>query len=292
MSLRWSRTWLGRIATVALVLLAAGARPCLAQYRAARSLDYGFVATAQDVRALWVNPAGLSTIIEASVMGELSLERPLGRDLRIGQLSAGFNSRGLSFLYQRDRFPEDSISGSTFRVGVGYALARFTIGAAAALYRGGVSQTGVDIGLRFPRYGPVALAAVVRNIGRPFVRDSLLRLQGVAGASWRGMQGVVELAGEARATERATSGYNVGFAVGAKVQTRGRLPLGVLGALDLGNNFRIDRWSVGLIIGGPNRGVITGTVYPTPGSAHLQTISLTGLAVRVYEEQQMRRAGY
>ena len=54
---------------------------------APRSLDYLFAATANDARAIWVNPAGLAIVSEASIMAELVVHRSPDADLRLSQLS-------------------------------------------------------------------------------------------------------------------------------------------------------------------------------------------------------------
>ena len=67
-----------------------------------RSRDYLFLTNVADARALWVNPAGLSVVPEASLMGEFTVDRTSG-DLRIEQYALGFNSRGVALGYQRNR---------------------------------------------------------------------------------------------------------------------------------------------------------------------------------------------
>ena len=73
-----------------------------AQTLPARSGDYLFVTNAVDARALWVNPAGLGVVPEASIMGEFSLT-PGGGDVRLAQYTVGLNSRGFSIGYRRNR---------------------------------------------------------------------------------------------------------------------------------------------------------------------------------------------
>ena len=61
-----------------LVLLSLVATPAHGQYRAPRSMDYLLRATAWGARALWVDPGGLGTVHEASLMAEVVLERVVG----------------------------------------------------------------------------------------------------------------------------------------------------------------------------------------------------------------------
>src|SRR5689334_8018425 len=82
-----------------------------------RALAYLFPTDAQDARAIWVNPAGLGIQHEASIYGELAVGDP-GANGKLRQMNVGFNSRGLSFSYQRDIF-DNGQRGSTIRLGLG-----------------------------------------------------------------------------------------------------------------------------------------------------------------------------
>jgi len=74
---------------MARTLLILGGALCLmlelgfAQSFAPRSADYMFAATASDARAIWVNPAGLAVVPEASLFGEFVLQRPIDQDTRL-----------------------------------------------------------------------------------------------------------------------------------------------------------------------------------------------------------------
>jgi hypothetical protein len=70
----------------------------------------------------------------------------------------------------------------------------------------------------------------------------------------------------------------VTYRAGASLQSGGRLPVGGLVALDLANNFKIDRWSVGLSIGGLDRMIGTATFNPNATSASLERFAVTGVA--------------
>ena len=105
-----------------------------------RSADYLFAASATDARALWVNPAGLAASLEASVMAEIAVERPVDGGLRWAQWAAALNSRGFSLGYQRDRF-EDGPSTGTLRFGLALPFPRGAVGAAFSFYSGNAIDT-------------------------------------------------------------------------------------------------------------------------------------------------------
>ncbi|MGD8869500.1 MAG: hypothetical protein PVI01_17920, partial [Gemmatimonadales bacterium] len=106
-----------------------------AQAVRSRSADYLFAASANDVRALWVNPAGLAVRSVASVMAEFALDFPPDTNARFAQWSAGFTSRGLSVGYQRDRFAEDPNTG-TLRFGLAFPFRKGAVGASFSFYQG------------------------------------------------------------------------------------------------------------------------------------------------------------
>ena len=157
------------------------------QSERSRSGDYLFASTAADARALWVNPAGLAVSMEASVLAEFVLQRPVDGDLRLAQWTLGFNSRGFSIGYQRDRFDEDPNTGA-FRFGLSLPFRRGAIGAAFTFYRGNAvdstTDRGIDFGARYRLIPPLELGLVLRNVGRPVLRDVQAPLTGVLSAAW------------------------------------------------------------------------------------------------------------
>ena len=68
------------------------------------------------------------------------------------------------------------------------------------------------------------------------------------------------------------------YRAGAQLSLNGRKPIGAIVAFDLGSNFRIDRWSMGITIGLQAQALLVGTAVPQTGSsAALDAVSLTGL---------------
>ena len=264
------------------ILIAAGAlqaQGVYAQAVRARSGDYLFVTTAHDARSMWVNPAGLAIFNQASIMGEIVADRPVGEGLRLSQWTVGFNSRGFALGYQRDRFATGS---GIFRFALGLRFRRGTLGGAYSIYRAGTTDQGGDIGLRYHLLDVLEAGVVLRNIGRPFIHDSLSSLKWVAGLGWIPVPHLVRIAAEARFTGRVgASGYESAYRAGIHLSTRGRLPIGVTGALDLGSRFTIDAFTVGIVVGGIDQVVALGSAVRAPlAAARFDRFSLTGVASR------------
>lgn len=273
-----------------------GAEVVAGQAVSPRSQDYLFVGAVDDARALWVNPGGLHVVTEASVMAEITAERPLdGGSPRLSQLAVGFNSRGISFGYQRDRLRDDPVTvadegraADAFRFGAGFWLPRGGAGIAVTFHRTGISDRGsqrsVDVGARYALLPTLAAGAVVRNLGRPVLAYTAQPepVLGVLGLSWLAWPSRALVLAEASVAERVdTSGVDTGYRAGAHLVIGGPLRLGAVTALELGGNFKIDRWTVGLVIGGADRivGLVSG--IPTTGkSAHLERFSVSGVASR------------
>ena len=262
--------------TGALALtLAAG--PVAAQTLRPRSSDYLFVATVADVRATWLNPAGLGVVQEASVMGELVMDRPADGDARLGQWTAGFNSRGFSIAFQQSRFP-DGTSSNIWHFGAGLGFTRGALGGTVAWFTGeGENDRAGDIGFYYLLASPLSVGVVVRNIGRPVVRDSVLPINTVVGLGWLPVPNHLQIAAEVIVTEEtAFSDIEAVYRAGLQVATAGKVRVGAVTALDLGSNFKIDRWSIGITLGGESRGILLGTAQPS----RFDRFSLTGVASR------------
>jgi hypothetical protein len=235
-----------------------------AQILPVRARDYLFLTNVADVRALWVNPAGLGIVPEASIFGELTFDRTSG-DLRVEQYSLGFNSRGFALGYQRNRFVDEESVG-ILRTGFGYPLRRGALGGAVSRYSQDSTKTyGLEVGLAFiPRLKvPLQLGAVVRHIGRPTVRGQDLPVTGI---------GAVQL---------STSHLQINLAhrAGARVMFgAGRLPIILIGAVDLGSNMRIDEVNVGFSIGGPRQVTAMGSLVEQGDNPVFQRFSGTLVA--------------
>jgi len=241
-------------------------------------MDYLFAATANDVRAIWLNPAGLAVVSEASLMAEFVVHRSPDADLRLSQLSLGFNSQGLSMAYNRERLVSDS-SNHTYRIAMARALQGWTIGASMSYFRNGLNDTGYDVGIRYRLLRSVDLGVVVRNIGQPLVRSDTLPLTGVAGLGWTVLGGALVLSGETLAQNRLSeSGYTMSYRAGARLSLGRNTPIAGLTAVHLDNDLGVTMWSFGVTVGGLRRAVMVGGVSTGDPSARLETVSLAGIA--------------
>lgn len=264
----------GRTAAVSgllLLLLAVwpSDRPA-AQVAPNRATTYLHPTDVRDARALWVNPAGLGVLREASVYAEIAVGDP-GAKGRLRQLSAGFNARGLSFGYQRDVFGPGEL-GHTYRFGLAGAYEKIAAGGSVAHFRGmGAKATGWDLGGTYELTPGVTLGAVAANIGRPDVRGVRLPLTFVPGATWR-VLGSAALSAHAIMTTDSVAAYAFGLS------WRARGPLEVLARLDTDRGLRRGAFAFGISFGGPDR---VGVIATTPGDvSQVDGVSLYGLSTR------------
>jgi hypothetical protein len=254
--------------------------PITAQVVPVRSQDYLFVTNVADARALWVNPAGLVIIPEASLLGELTFERT-GGDLRVEQWGFGFNSRGIAFGYQRNRLIGEEAVG-TLRAGLGFPFQGGAIGATVSRYNQDSTRSyGVGVGVvYFPRLKvPVQLGATVRHIGRPTVREQELPVTGVAGVQLS--TSTFQLSWETHAAERRApneSGFDVRQRAGGRLTFGGRLPVILIATVDLGSNVRIDQLNVGFSIGAARQLTTIGSAVERDDNPVFERFSATVVA--------------
>ena len=241
-----------------LLAITTWAGSAAAQYRGPRSADHLFSASVWGARALWVNPAALGIVNEASLMLEAMLERDPDASYPLAQYTIGFNSRGFGFAFRHDGFhiPDAdgdsliSLGGNTWRLGFGRGRGRLAIGAAVSLYSGAERKQDVDLGLRYMLARGLDLAIGVEHLGQPTVRDSSLRFTGAAGLSWTTLQGIVGLDAEIRAqNQEIGSGYLMGYRGGLRIRTPGTVPIAATGAIELDDGFDVRRVLLGLAVG-------------------------------------------
>jgi len=239
-----------------------------------RATAYLHPTDVRDPRALWVNPAGLGVLREASVYAEIAVQDPGARG-RLRQLSAGFNARGLAFAYQRDVF-DGGRRGHTYRLGLAGASKGLAAGTALALYRGDTKGTGWDIGGSYA-FATLTVGGVVANIGQPVVRALEQRLTFIPGATWRPLGPAAALSVHARITPDSVMGYAFGLSWQGG-GSGGGFPIGVLARLDTDGGLRRGAFAVGISIGGPDR---VGAVVSAPGDlSGVDAASLWGLSTR------------
>ena len=241
---------------VVAVALASWPNSSLAQNLPARAADYLFLTNASDARALWVNPAGLAVVAEAALLAEFSIERN-GSDLRVEQYTLGLSSRGIAISYLRNRPAGESAVG-TLRAGTAVPFQRGAVGAAITRYsQDSISSRGADVGLIYFPNAAVQLGLAVRHIGRPTVGGRKIPVTTVAAVQWTVAR--LQLSWEAQATEERAigeSGFDLSYRAGGRVALVSGLPVVVIGVIDIGSNWRIDRFNVGFSVGG-DRSVTT-----------------------------------
>lgn len=261
---------------IGLCLLAAMPGPLGAQVGEPRTTAYELVTTSHDVRSIWSNPGGLSLISEASVIAEARFDLPDGSDARLGQYTVGFNSRGLAFVYQRDRFVS-GLTGNTFRFGLSTPMRHGAVGFGMTLYRGdGDNARDTDIGVRYLPGSNVDLGLVVRHIGRPVVRGTQLPISQTFGATWY-PSSIGNLSGQFTVTERSGQSADLDYRIRVVISPT-RLKVSGLVSVDLDNDG-LRRVHIGLVWG-ESSVVALGTVERLPGTTRLETISLTGVTSR------------
>jgi hypothetical protein len=255
--------------------------PALAQRSEPRSRDYLFITGVDDARATWVNPAGLGWIPEASVLGEVLVDRSSG-SLRLDQYTLGLNSRGLGLSYMRDR-SRDTVSVGVVRLALGVPLGAGAIGAAYAVYTK-THQQGFDLGLRYPVLSGLDVGVVVRDISRPDPApgEPLKPISTVAGATWSVIPHQVNISAEAIAVERPgpTSGFDMAYRGGFTVSTGGRRPLTLITAAQVDHQGSLRQWSLGLMIGGLDRAGVVAGALPMTGLGSVDRFSAVGVASR------------
>jgi hypothetical protein len=226
-----------------------------------------------DARALWVNPAGLGRFPEASVHLDLTVGDP-GANGRLRQLTLGLNSRGLSLGYQRDLF--SGPRGHTYRVGYAVGRAGLAAGFATALYRGGTSSTGWDVGILYEWMPALSVGGVIQNIGRPVVRDSTLRITYVPSATLQLAGRRIVLSVLSRLMSHRVAGY--GFGLRGELRSGTSLPIGLLARLDTDGSLRRGGFAFGVSLG---REDAAGLVATTPGDVRgIDALSLYGVSTR------------
>ena len=257
--------------SLALLLSGSGVFAQVAANRATRYLEPTDVT---DARAVWVNPAGLGRFPEASLHLDLTVGDP-GAKGQLRQLTLGFNSRGLSFGYQRDLF-SDGERGHTYRIGYAAGHAGLAAGFAAALYRGATSSTGWDLGILYDWRPTLSLGGVIQNIGQPLVRGITLPVTYVPSATLQLAGRRVALSALGRLTSDEVAGY--GFALRAQLRSGTSLPIGLLARLDTDHALRRAGLAFGVSLGGEDT---AGLVATTTGDAgRIDAVSLYGVSTR------------
>jgi len=248
------------------------------EIRSSRTAQYLFVTNVADARALWLNPAGLGALPEASLFGEFVLDRTNG-STRLGQWNVSFNSRGFSAGYEKNMFESDS-SYSVLRLGTGIPFPGGAFGFSLSSYfQPGPNSRAASVGIMWSPMMSVTLGGVFQNIGRPVINATKLPLALRGGAQWSGLAGMLNLMGEAIAVEvLGDTGFDFSGRGGLSFQLRTKVPVTFLGVAEFGSTFRVDRWQMGLSIGGRSNVTLIGTAVTRDDIVQFDTFSATGVS--------------
>lgn len=259
--------------SIAAAWAAAFAGVAHAQVAPNRATSYLVATDVLDARAIWVNPAGLGVRPEASVMLDLTVVQP-GATGRLGQVTAGFNARGLSLGYQRDNFP-NGVHGHTYKLGFAGGTGRFSGGLGVALYRGGHGGTGWDLGLRYDWLSTLTIGGAIRNIGEPTVRGVRQDATAFPAITVRPFGSILALSAQASLASASTTR---GYTAEVSAQWPGTPSVGLLARYDTDGSLHRRALLFGLSIGSRDR---VGLVGSTPGDAsRLDAVNLYGVSSR------------
>jgi hypothetical protein len=246
-----------------------------------RATAYLHPTDVRDARAIWVNPAGLGVMNEASIYAEVDIGNP-GAKGQLRQINAGLNARGLGFAYQRDIF-DDGARGNTYRLALAGGSGALAVGFAVARYSGtGANDTGWDIGLN---YGSPSLTVggVFANISQPVVRGLKQPATFVPGATWHPSPlPALAVSTHARITTDSVASYGFGLSWqtggGMGAGSQSGWPIAILARLDTDGDLRRGAFAFGLSVGGRDRIGVIGT---TPGDvSSLDDASIYGVTKR------------
>ena len=163
---------------------------------------------------------------------------------RLRQITAGFNSSGFAFGYQRDLFG-GGVTGTTYRVGLAGGANGLTAGFATAMYRGsGAHAIGWDLGLTYLVRPEFTLGAVFANIGQPTVRGFRQPFTFEPGATWRPSARTA-----LSAHARLAAGGQGGYAAGVRWGGPGHSPFGMLARIDTDRHLRRAGFALGISFG-------------------------------------------
>ncbi len=223
-------------------MLLCGAAGAQAQVAANRTTLYLHPTDVADARAIWVNPAGLAVVRDASVHLDLAVGSPGARG-RLRQITAGFNSSGLAFGYQRDLFG-GGVTGTTYRLGLAGGTRGLTVGFATAVYRGGAHSMGWDLGLTYLVRPEITLGAVFANIGQPMVRGFQEPFTVEPAVTWR-FGARTAISAHARLASGGQGGYAAGIRWGGPAHSR----FGMLARIDTDRHLRRAGFALGISLG-------------------------------------------
>jgi hypothetical protein len=174
---------------------AAGAAPAIGQVIPAQPARYLLTTEASDARALWVNPAGLARLLEASIGADLTGDRFFPGGSQLSQYGLTLAGRGVAASWVHERFPPRQAL-NVYAIGVGLGDEEFSAGTTRRWYSGAARGSTWDAATRVSSADGTQLSLVVRNIGSPRLLDSTYWATLVPGALVSLFTGALQVGGE------------------------------------------------------------------------------------------------
>lgn len=270
------------LAGLAVLLWGGGPSWLLAQARPAELELQRFIGEADDVDALWLNPAGLGLRPGAAILthfGFSGLDRASLGSPR--QSLLGVRLGGFGFGYRHDRFDREEAvvrrRADSYTAALSGGHAGFAVGLARSWYRGGPRAAAWDVGALWRPANWLSMAAAWRDIGGVEVGgvDQPARL--LAGVSLRPVG------------QRLTLSVQSEYALGAgellrhDVGLRLLLPIGaeLLAGVNMGADAAVQEFRIGLQL--LRRGGSTELSFSSPraGGTRAGITGMTHSAVRL-----------
>jgi hypothetical protein len=174
---------------------AVGVRQASGQAIPAPPARYLLTTEAADARALWVNPAGLARLLEASIGADMTWDRYFPGGAQLSEYGLSLAGRGVAASWIHERFPPRRALNA-YAVGVGLGDERFSAGTTRRWYSGAVSGSAWDAAARVAYADGTQLSLVMKNVGSPRLLDSTYWATLVPGALVSLLGGSLQLGGE------------------------------------------------------------------------------------------------
>lgn len=214
-------------------------------------------------------------------MAEFTAGRSVTDKFILDQFTVGFNSRGMSVAYLRNRF-EGTPSTTILRVATGFPVSRGAVGVGVSLYGApGENARGLDLGLLYGVGRVFTVGGTARYIGRPTVGGEQIPIVLNGGGLLSLAGGTLQIAGEVAGTERLAAnagGWDMTYRAGTTFRLGLARPIDLIGVADLGSNLRIDRLHFGIAVGGRSQVGVLATTHRENGTPRIDRLSVVGVA--------------
>jgi hypothetical protein len=217
-----------------------------AQILPAQPARYELTTEAADARALWVNPAGLARLPEASIGADLTADRFFPGGGQVSQYSLSLAGRGVAASWLHERLPSGRPL-NVYAVGVGLGDEQFSAGVTRRWFGGLATGGAWDIAARVSTPDATQLSLVARNVGSPRLADSTYWATLVPGALVYLLRGAVQLGAEWEVAPH--SWRSIGYRAGGSVALGKGFALSLLA--DLGPGFKRRALAVALSFDAP-----------------------------------------